>query len=101
MLDLMTMLLGAPNERIWPGMARLPHADKVHLRQQPYSRLKQVRAACASARERWMVHHHTRAGGRWVVPTPHGVEGRNAICITQSITQSIKRRSSQSCQSRG
>lgn len=45
MLDLMAGLLGSPNERIWPGMAALPHADKFQLPAQPYNYLRKARGA--------------------------------------------------------
>ncbi|EFN52944.1 hypothetical protein CHLNCDRAFT_32311, partial [Chlorella variabilis] len=40
MLDLMSSLLGAPNERIWPGVGRLPHLDRFRLPPQPYNYLR-------------------------------------------------------------
>ena len=46
MVEMMSALLGAPNERIWPGLAALPHAAKYRsLRhaQQPYNYLRKVR----------------------------------------------------------
>lgn len=48
MLGLMSGLLGAPNERIWPGMRDLPLADKFSLPPQPYNYLRKVRGAGAA-----------------------------------------------------
>ena len=45
MLDLMSRLLGAPSERIWPGLSALPHADRFSLPPQPYNYLRKVRPA--------------------------------------------------------
>ena len=45
MVEMMSALLGAPNERIWPGLGALPHAAKYRsLRhaQQPYNYLRKV-----------------------------------------------------------
>jgi cyclin-dependent kinase 10 len=42
MLELMSGLLGAPNERIWPGMRGLRHADKYRLPPQPFNYLRKV-----------------------------------------------------------
>ena len=42
MLDLMAGLLGAPNDRIWPGMHGLPHVDRFCLPVQPYNYLRKV-----------------------------------------------------------
>jgi hypothetical protein len=42
MLELMSGLLGAPNERIWPGMRGLPHAEKYRLPPQPFNYLRKV-----------------------------------------------------------
>lgn len=36
-LQLMTNLLGAPNERIWPGFLKLPNAAKTKFPDQPYN----------------------------------------------------------------
>ena len=44
MLELMSGLLGAPNERIWPGMKGLPNADKYRLPPQPFNYLRKVGA---------------------------------------------------------
>ncbi|KAI7842421.1 hypothetical protein COHA_004060 [Chlorella ohadii] len=41
MLELMSRLLGAPNERIWPGLAAMPHASRFSLPPQPYNYLRQ------------------------------------------------------------
>jgi hypothetical protein len=40
MLDLMSGLLGAPNDRIWPGLRALPHAERYRLPPQPYNYLR-------------------------------------------------------------
>ncbi len=42
MLELMSRLLGAPSERIWPGLRELPHADKYSIPAQPYNYLRKV-----------------------------------------------------------
>jgi hypothetical protein len=46
MLDLMSGLLGAPNDRIWPGLRALPHAERYRLPPQPYNYLRKVRPRC-------------------------------------------------------
>lgn len=50
MLSLMAGLLGAPSERIWPGLAGMPHRDRFSFPQQPYNYLRKVcvcRCVCA------------------------------------------------------
>ncbi|GFR47517.1 hypothetical protein Agub_g9139, partial [Astrephomene gubernaculifera] len=39
-LNMMAALLGAPNERIWPGMSSLPNASKFVFPEQPYNFLR-------------------------------------------------------------
>ena len=43
MMDRIARLLGAPSERIWPGMASLPLAGTLRLPHQPYNNLRRVR----------------------------------------------------------
>jgi hypothetical protein len=51
MVDRICRLLGAPNERIWPGFSRLPAAAALRLPQQPYNYL---RKASSSLVGRWV-----------------------------------------------
>ena len=44
MLEMMTALLGTPNDRIWPALAALPSAAVLQLPYQPYNYLKKARA---------------------------------------------------------
>ena len=46
MMDRIARLLGAPSERIWPGMASLPLAGTLRLPHQPYNNLRRVREGC-------------------------------------------------------
>lgn len=50
MLELMSRLLGAPNERIWPGLSAMPHAARFSLPPQPYNYLRKVGARSGSAK---------------------------------------------------
>lgn len=50
MLELMSRLLGAPNERIWPGLAAMPHASRFSLPPQPYNYLRKASAGLCEGR---------------------------------------------------
>ncbi|CAG9464648.1 unnamed protein product [Pedinophyceae sp. YPF-701] len=39
-IEMLVSLLGAPTRKIWPGVERLPHFSKFHMRTQPYSHLR-------------------------------------------------------------
>ncbi|KAI7869957.1 kinase-like domain-containing protein [Spinellus fusiger] len=39
-IDKIFKLLGAPNEEVWPGFSKLPHAQNVAMIKQPYSNLR-------------------------------------------------------------
>jgi len=40
MLELVSRRIGSPNQRIWPGLAHLPHSQLLKLPTQPYNQLK-------------------------------------------------------------
>ncbi len=50
MLELMSRLLGAPNERIWPGLAAMQHASRFSLPPQPYNYLRKASAGLCEGR---------------------------------------------------
>eukprot|EP01118_Nematostelium_gracile_P002232 TRINITY_DN1246_c0_g1_i1.p1 TRINITY_DN1246_c0_g1~~TRINITY_DN1246_c0_g1_i1.p1 ORF type:complete len:488 (+),score=132.10 TRINITY_DN1246_c0_g1_i1:77-1540(+) len=50
-LDKIFKLLGSPNDKIWPGIMKLPHSKKINFGNQPYNHLKnkftgQITEAC-------------------------------------------------------
>ena len=65
MLELMSGVLGAPSERIWPGMRALPHADKYRLPPQPFNYLRKVGWGGVGG---WGGKRGARQGGaRWLL----------------------------------
>jgi len=44
-------LLGSPNEKIWPGLAKLPNVSKIQFPKQPYNKLRDKFPAPSALRE--------------------------------------------------